>query len=387
MPKGYSPAIFVSSTCYDLSQIRADLKIFIESIGLDPILSDQNSFPINPNYDTILNCLENVKNKSDIFILVIGGRYGFQTDTGKSVTNLEYLEAKSKNIPVYIFVNKSIINILPIWQKNKGSDYSDVVDTPKLFEFIELLRNESGNWVFPFENAQDIISILKTQLAYLFMDSLVYRSHMHGNKIDKEFTELSPRALELFFTKPDGWEYTLFSQVLKDKIDSYRKERFDVKYGISYEKSSKIDSLDELGGWLSSHISEVINTVASITKLLNIGLPVAFGDPGVSGDDKHIYYIATRIAEGYKKLLDWTLDVRNVDVDESFEKVIKLCSQMTDNAIPEIEEFVEKVYIDINETISQIGSQTEKKFLELTLTLTVPDQEELNKEISKLSVG
>lgn len=41
MPKGYSPAVFVSSTCYDLSQIRADLKIFIESIGLDPALSEQ----------------------------------------------------------------------------------------------------------------------------------------------------------------------------------------------------------------------------------------------------------------------------------------------------------------------------------------------------------
>jgi len=76
MPKGHKPAIFVSSTCYDLGQIRADLKQFIESLGLDPILSDFSSFPINPSYDIVRNCRETIKNRADIFILIIGGRYG-----------------------------------------------------------------------------------------------------------------------------------------------------------------------------------------------------------------------------------------------------------------------------------------------------------------------
>ncbi len=40
MPKGYAPSIFVSSTCFDLSQIRADIGEFIKSLGLDPIISD-----------------------------------------------------------------------------------------------------------------------------------------------------------------------------------------------------------------------------------------------------------------------------------------------------------------------------------------------------------
>jgi len=385
MPKGYAPAVFVSSTCYDLNQIRADLKIFIESIGLDPVLSEQNSFPVNPNYDAISNCLENVKNRADILILIVGGRYGFQTDSGKSVTNLEYLEAKSKGIPVYVFVNKSIINILPIWEKNKESDYSNIVDTPKLLDFVESLRHNSDNWVFPFENAQDLIIILRSQLAYLFMDALEYRSHMHGKKIEKEYSELGPRSLELLFTKPRGWEYTLFVQILKDKINSYRKERLDVNYRVSYGKATKLDSLEELSGWMSSHISEVESTIQSLSRLVNEGLPVAFGEIGVSGDEMHIVYIATRIADGYKKLLDWTFEIRSAKTKEDYEKIIELCSHMTDNAIPEIEVFVERIYAEINEAVSQIDSYKEETIIELTLTLTMPELNEFNKEIARLS--
>jgi hypothetical protein len=59
-----------------------------------------------------------------------------------------------------------------VWQKNKEGDFTSFVDTPKLFEFIDDLRNISENWVFPFESSQDINSIIKQQFPYLFMDAL-----------------------------------------------------------------------------------------------------------------------------------------------------------------------------------------------------------------------
>jgi hypothetical protein len=40
--------------------------------------------------------------KADIFILIVVKRYGHQTGDGKSITSLEYLEAKKKGIPVYV---------------------------------------------------------------------------------------------------------------------------------------------------------------------------------------------------------------------------------------------------------------------------------------------
>ena len=45
MPLGYPPTIFVSSTCYDLSQVRLDLKAFIEKLGYDAVISETSAFP------------------------------------------------------------------------------------------------------------------------------------------------------------------------------------------------------------------------------------------------------------------------------------------------------------------------------------------------------
>ena len=40
--------IFISSTCYDLSQVRQDLRDFISGLGYNPMMSEQNDFPIDP---------------------------------------------------------------------------------------------------------------------------------------------------------------------------------------------------------------------------------------------------------------------------------------------------------------------------------------------------
>ena len=110
MGLGKTPAVFVSSTCYDLKQIRADIKDFIEKqLGYEAVLSDYDSFPLAPDIGTVENCLRAVKERADIFILVVGGRYGSLTDTGKSVTNLEYIHARAQNIPIYVFINKEIV--------------------------------------------------------------------------------------------------------------------------------------------------------------------------------------------------------------------------------------------------------------------------------------
>ena len=34
------PSLFVSSTCYDLKQMREDIRVFIEGLGLNAILSE-----------------------------------------------------------------------------------------------------------------------------------------------------------------------------------------------------------------------------------------------------------------------------------------------------------------------------------------------------------
>jgi hypothetical protein len=213
MSMDHFPSVFVSSTCYDLAQVRKDLGSFIESRSMLPILSESSSFPVNPGLGAIENCLTVVKERADIFVLVVGGRYGSKTENEKSVTNLEYMEAKLKGIPCYVFVQKPILTVFSVWQKNRSGDYTEFVDSPKLFEFVESLYDpKDKNWVFPFESAQDIIDTLSKQLAYLFMDALTIRAKVQrGGSSEALLQDISGAALLLTVQKPFAWEYKLFS--------------------------------------------------------------------------------------------------------------------------------------------------------------------------------
>lgn len=98
--------VFISSTCYDLRSVRNRLKNMIEEeIGMEAKLSEHANFPVDSSIGTVENCLKVVEKNADIFVLIIGSRYGYITDKGKSVTNLEYLRAKEMNIPIYIFID------------------------------------------------------------------------------------------------------------------------------------------------------------------------------------------------------------------------------------------------------------------------------------------
>src|SRR5260370_34240495 len=126
MPEGtHIPGVMVSSTCYDLRQIREDLRRFLQDeMGYRPLLSEHPSFPLNPDAKTVDNCRERVERDADILVLVIGGRYGTVDDrTSKSVTNLEYLGARQKGIPVYAFIEQEILPLLSVWKANPTADF------------------------------------------------------------------------------------------------------------------------------------------------------------------------------------------------------------------------------------------------------------------------
>ena len=68
MVSGRTPTVFVSSTCYDLKQIREDIRDFFQnSYGLEVMLSEFDSFPVDPCIGTFENCLKNVDECADFF--------------------------------------------------------------------------------------------------------------------------------------------------------------------------------------------------------------------------------------------------------------------------------------------------------------------------------
>jgi len=384
MPQGYAPAVYVSSTFYDLNQIRADLKSFLESLGLDPVLSEFKSFPINPDANTIQNCVDTVKNRADIMILIVGSRFGYQTDNGKSITNLEYLQAKVKGIPIYIFILKSILNTLPVWEKNRNSDFQNIVDSPKLFEFVSSLLSSKSNWVFPFESTEDIVNVLKHQLPYLFMEGLILRQKVNNYGLSGPLQDLNGNALKTLIEHPTGWEYLLFSQVLFDEINSYKNIRYDLKYGVNIGRHEKFDSPTEIFEWLHLQIEELEAIPTTLNKLISTALIEAFGPPGQPGSPEHIVYVARRIGDAYKGAIEWSLAFNRVEVPDIFKNLFTLAPIMSKNLIDEIENYSERLYNNLPNDINSALKNKEPKLLEYILKLTVPDLSDLELELGKI---
>lgn len=380
------PAVFVSSTCYDLRQIRQDIRDFIENdLGYEAVLSEYDSFPVDPDMDTINNCLRAVEERANILVLVVGGRYGYVTDHGeKSVTNLEYLRAKVKGIPIFVFIDQSILNILPVWEKNKTADFSGIVDSPKIFEFVDSLRNKDSNWVHEFSSGKDIINCLKKQISYLVNDCLRLREHFHKEKISPKVLKYSGRVFELAVEKPDGWEYLLFAAALKDNLDKLDELRYDLKYGITFKNAILYNEPTEIIDFVQMKCGELENRVGMLSEIINNAFPEAIGKPGVSGNAEYIIYVAEKLIEVYKSVHEWSLEFRSIMVPDEFQNLLLCVSQFSQTVIEDIEKFILDYDTRINEAILDIDENSEKRTLSFTLTLRAFDISKYEAEIKNL---
>lgn len=376
------PTVFISSTCYDLKQIRSDMRSFFgDDLGYDVLLSEYDQFPLDPSLDTIENCLRVVDERADIFILIIGCRYGWVTDTGHSVTNLEYLRAKAKGIPIYAFVDQNIVGSLQIWKDNPGIDFKSVVDTPKLFEFVEEVRSNDRIWTFSFNTAQDITRTLKIQISYLFNDCLSLRKKTNVNIITPKVRKLDGAAFKIAVQQPVGWEWKLFSQVLQDGIYSLLDYRKDFEYGITFAPSRSLESSVDVINFIEEKINQLNRGVDSVNKLIKEVFPIAIGKPGEPGDPDFIIYTATRLFDFYKLIIDWSLEFEVLIVDEIFSGLIKAFSRMCANTLSDIEKFSAECQQAMSQIPDYTTDDSEPIDISVTLTLSAPNLDDFNREL------
>ena len=67
--------VFISSTCYDLSLLRSQMRTLIKSIGYEPMMSDYEDVLYDPRIHTHTSCVDEVGN-CDILVLIVGSRFG-----------------------------------------------------------------------------------------------------------------------------------------------------------------------------------------------------------------------------------------------------------------------------------------------------------------------
>lgn len=347
MDKKRRPVVFVSSTCYDLKQVREDIKDFFESnYGFETMLSEFNSFPIEPCEGTFENCLNNVDQYADIFVLIIGSRYGYVTEKGKSITNLEYLHAKAKGIPIFVFVSKEVYNTLPLWRTNKDGDFSSVVEDVKIFEFVAEIYDSLHQWVYTFESARDISMTMKNQLSILFSDGLKYRKIANKQEYSILNADIPLEAKRMVIEQPYAWEYKFLAYVLKYEFDKLQKNRWDFRYGI-FDGCGIVRDKKEFINELSDKIGEIEKLVDILGIIINSVIQEAIGEPGTPSDLQMIIYSAKRLASIYERVVGWSLYFKSIHMDESCDRLLDLLYELPKTALGQIDDFVNELYTQV----------------------------------------
>lgn len=194
-----NPRVFISSTYYDLKHVRASMDLFIESLGYETVLSEKGNIAYSPDVPLDESCYKEISN-ADIFVLIVGGRYGSEVSDGdrkkekeffdryESVTRKEFEEANSRDVPTYILIESSVYSEYQTYLRNKKNENISYahVDSVNIFKFIEkILSLPRNNATKTFEKFSDIESWLREQWAGLFRELLQRMSEQ------KKFTELS----------------------------------------------------------------------------------------------------------------------------------------------------------------------------------------------------
>jgi len=299
--------IFVSSTCYDLAATREDIRNCIIGLGHEPWLSEYPSFPCLPELKTIDNCKKVVRDKTDIFILIIGGKRGsLDPDTGKPITNIEYEAAKENNIDSFIFVYKPVMDLLSIWEKNPDADFSPSVDYPVVFKFIKDIMAEQ-KWIFPFEKTSEIKEIIKNQLS-IYLSYLIQKKK-EGKLIPlKEFLNESEKAQRIALEKPDYWEYLLTVELLSSKLEPVYRNFSDLERGLSFKKSQNMNKKDFLN-FIKSKFDDIVALVKLLKTTIEEEIPFSWGKPGEPGNCFEIKRATDKIIMACTELFEWEFDI------------------------------------------------------------------------------
>ena len=367
-----TPSVFVSSTMYDLADLRAAVQQFIEGLGWRALLAERDSFSVDTNETTVENSLRNVRENTDIFVMAVGARYGsIDPDRDRSVTNLEFLEARSRGVPVYVFVDAAVLAQLQVWRRNPDADFSDVVDSPRVFEFVDSFYGSGDVWTFPFATAAEIVGTLRTQFAYLVSDALGVRRLAHGE--DRLVAGLDGEARMLALRRDEHWETRLFAAVLESELDRRMPLRREIEHGLTRSGAAYVD-VAGLAEWAQDRIHELLGLGESAESIVTAYLAQAFGGDAGPGDPLEIAAAARRLAQVWEDCAQWTISCRTVRVDPIAQRLVNALSRSNANMLDEIWEFGHTISARIDRAVQE-HTGDEDVTVNIILTLTADDDE------------
>jgi Domain of unknown function (DUF4062) len=174
--------VFISSTVFDLLDVRAEVESHIASMGLTPVLSGSatSAFEVLPDRNSIDTCLVNLES-CEAVVLILCQRHGPSLEKAGfenlSATHLEYQHAKAKQIPVYLYARDRLEADYRHWRSLKEEDRTNAKfswvksgsNDLRLFEMFHehqaLSRTAStSNWYSSFRDSLELKTLLTRDL-------------------------------------------------------------------------------------------------------------------------------------------------------------------------------------------------------------------------------
>lgn len=238
------PRVFISSTFYDLRQIRADIDQFLKGLGYDAIRNEEGSIPYGKEDRLEDYCIQEVRN-SDIVISIIGGRFGSESRDEQtiekylqagSISQRELRTALENQKQVYIFIDKSVSAEYQTYLLNK--DNSNVnykfVDDQRIYSFIEEIKNLGiNNNIKDFETSEDITNYLREQFAGLFQRYIDDQRRIKEVNIIAELERTSKNLNQLveFLSNQNKDQQEEINQILRinHPLVNWLRPKLDIK--------------------------------------------------------------------------------------------------------------------------------------------------------------
>ncbi len=212
-----APRVFISSTFYDLKQVRNNIGDFIKSLGYEPVMHERSGVAYSQTAPLENDCYHELAS-CDIVVCIIGNHFGSQSlDNDLSITMNEIQNAIKNKKKVYIFIANDVYTEHRTYLLNKdtGTFKSAYTDDIRIHEFIaELNKTVKNHVIMSFETTDQIINTLKSQFAGLLQNLLQREASMTEAKtaydlqqsadIMKEIINDFEQQKEEFFTRFDS---------------------------------------------------------------------------------------------------------------------------------------------------------------------------------------
>lgn len=207
----YTFPIFISSTEYNLRDLRAELASFLAETGYKPILSSAEGFPdSSPNLEPWESCIP-VLQSSFVMILIVDGRYGkalpwpnydeVMESRSVSPTHGEFLYSHAASKRMFVFIRTEVLvhyqTYLNAIEKHGKVESKKILKDilPKhidfeTLEFINEIKNKRPvSWITQFNDITDIKKEVKKKLLNQLSEIFLIKE-LHIETLIKSFNRV-----------------------------------------------------------------------------------------------------------------------------------------------------------------------------------------------------